>query len=211
MKATAQNFPTAEQARRRPLLKWLTCHFGTLGAVFERGMETGRIEPASELGPTPEMLAELDQQMAREIAAARILNERLNQLAWLAADKWIAELESELGSAREELLVWENNNHSLQTSLEMIAGENSRLFRRLAESDVVVDKVRSQIAQLKTVLRAAEAERNKLAAVVNAANKKPVLQNSLQAKDRQVQELEHSRSKLIENATEMLLAGTITL
>ena len=50
------------------------------------------------------------------------------------ADKRVTELEDELGLARERLALEENENHSLQISLDLTISENSRLSSQLAES-----------------------------------------------------------------------------
>jgi hypothetical protein len=75
-----------------------------------------------------------------------------------AVNKRVAELEDELDSARESLTLRENENRSLQTSLNLIVSENSRLSRRLAESEVAADeateKRRTETNTLNTCLEA---------------------------------------------------------
>jgi chromosome segregation ATPase len=161
-----------EQARRRPLSKPVSCDFPTHGAECERGLETSKTEPANEIEPTRVELAELEQQVARETAATWILNARRDTLAARAAraaEKRIAELEGDLGSEREQLVLLENENHSLQSSLELTVSENSRLSCRLTESDAAGDRARSQLEQMKTTLTSVEAERNRLAAAGHEA------------------------------------------
>jgi chromosome segregation ATPase len=201
-------------------------------------------------------LAKFERQVAREPAAAEILNEHVETLAarTVAADDRFVELGYEVDAAREELIFRENENHSLQTSLGLIVSENSRLSRRLTASDSAVDKARSQLEQKKAAFTAAEAERDNLAALDKAKERHPIkastqsarlevmsssavaeaefwlgllaraetsrtaqgnafdaivasnavdkkvalLRNSLQVKECQVQELEQSRSTLIE-------------
>ena len=215
----------------------------------------------------------------------------------------MAELEAELGSAREKFVFLENANRSLQTSLSLTVSENSRLSRCLTESNApapykqvaeiegelgsarekivllenenrslqaslaTADKARSQLEHMKTALIVAEAELNKLVFSVNGTNEKrlteintlktrleamssraviaenlladarqswlvrieensiaerkladateacnraekelELLQNSLRMNERQVQELEVSRSKLIEGTNTLLKA-----
>jgi chromosome segregation ATPase len=119
--------------------------------------------------------------MARD-TTAWLLNGRRETLAARAArcataDKRVAELESELNSLRERLVRREDENHLLQTSLDLLADANRLLSSRLTESDARVDDALSQLGQMKTSLAVAEADRNKL--------------------ELQVNELERSRSKLI--------------
>ena len=140
---------------------------------------------------------------------ARLPNERREPLAVQAeATDWrIAKLEDELSSANEKLAILENQNHSLQTSLDLIVSENLRLSRCLTESEARVDKARSQIDRIRTVLKAAEAERRMLRAKIDARNEGPeLLPGRLAAKEHQIQEI---CSKPIGNSTQTLLASTI--
>jgi len=168
-----------EQARRRPLLRPVSSHLRTWTAEPEHGLETSKTElaNANELEPTRAELAELEQQTARETAAEWILNARRETLAAraaraAAADKRIAELEGDLGSARERLDLRENENQSLQSSLDLIVSENSRLSGRLTESEAAGNRARSELEQIKTTLASVEAECKKLAAAGEEARSK---------------------------------------
>ena len=246
----------AEQARRQPLLKLVTCHSRSLGDECQHRPEASTIALPNQAELMRAKLAEFERQVAREPAAAEISNEHVQWLAaqTAAADKLVVELAREADLAREELFSQENENYSLQTSLALIVNEKSRLSQRLTESDSVLDKARSQLAQKKAASTAAEAERHRLAALYKANERRPtkaypastrlevmssgavaeeelwrgllacaetnraaehkvvdaivagntadkkvvLLQNSLQAKECQVQELEQSRLTLIE-------------
>jgi hypothetical protein len=120
-------------------------------------------------------------------------------------------LEAELESAREKLVILENQNLSLQTSLNLIADENLRLSRHYRESDPTVDKAHHQIERIKIVLRAAEAERKILAVEIDASNNRgDFLPYCVSMKEHQIQATEQLCSKPTENRTQILLAGTIT-
>ena len=196
------------------------------------------------------------------------------------------EPEEKPGAAREELVHRENENRSLQTSLDLLVSENDRLSRNLTERDAAAAAASKRIAELEVELSsvrqelvvrrkenrslaaslvAAEAELGQLAAAVIATNEKrqteidtlnarldamtsrataaetsladarqswlvgieensiatrkvadateartlaqqkfELLQNSLEAKEREVQDLEASRAKLIEGANILL-------
>lgn len=154
----------AEQVRRLSSLKPATCHNRIPSAEFERGLETGKSELANELEQTRAKLAErdtaliranqwieylaergakLELQVAGEIPALQMLTEQAEVLAaqFAAATKRVAELEGELGAAREGLVVQENENRSFQTSLNFLVCENSRLSRRLTELEATIDEV----------------------------------------------------------------------
>jgi crescentin len=231
-------------------------------------LEADKAELTNELEPARVRLAELEHELARETATARMLNEHKQSLSKhaAAADKRIAELEGLLGSTNEKLVLREDENASLQTSLDQMVEENSRLHRRVSENETTIEKTWSQVGQFQTALKASEAERARLTAALaeaidkrqvetntlstrleamtsraltaekllaevrqslltrseenNSAERKVVeatlarnmtdkklelVQNSLQAKDRQLNEVEQFRTKLAERANTLLL------
>ena len=89
----------------------------------------------------------------RETLAARALRAS-------SAEKRAAELESQLDSAREELLRRENEIVSLRKSLELSTGENARLSGGLEERFAAADTAKSQIDCLTRALATAERERD---------------------------------------------------
>jgi chromosome segregation ATPase len=181
---------------RRPLTEPVSCHFSVVDAKSERGQETSANETLNDA-------KHAEQQMAREAAAAWILKARRETLAARAAkanaaDERIAELEAKFDTALERIAFQENENQSLQTSLDLTISENLRLSNRLSESDATLEKISSELEQLKT----SEAERNKLSSVVD--KKIELLQNLLQVKERRVQKLEQARSKLTDDTKKLL-------
>jgi chromosome segregation ATPase len=74
-------------------------------------------------------------------------------------DVRIAELENELNSTREDLVILKNQNDSLQTSLNLVVGENLRLRCDVADNNAKLGKARSQIEQLRKLLEILEAGR----------------------------------------------------
>jgi chromosome segregation ATPase len=134
------------------------------------GVETNETKPTG-FTPTRVELDELERQGARETAAEWVRSARRETLAARAAqatDERIAKLESDLGSAREHIALLENEYHSLQSSLDLTVSENSRLSRRLTESDAA----HSLLEETKATLTFVQAERDKLAAAGHQANSK---------------------------------------
>ena len=157
----------AEQARRR---------WSPQDAECEPGLETSETDPANELTLST-MKRDLQQQVGRQSAVVPTLMDRWETLAARAArvssaDKRIAELKGELAAAREALVLREDENHSLQTSLDLIGGDNSRLSGCVRKRDAAIDEAQSQLKQIKTALTAVEAKTKKLAAEVQQANEK---------------------------------------
>lgn len=179
---------------RRPLTEPVSCHYSVAGAKSERD----QIASANE---TSNDAKHAEQQMAREAASAWILNARRETLAARAAkaaDERIAELEAKLDTALERIAFQDNENQSLQMSLDLTVSENSCLSNRLSESDAKVKEISTELEQLKT----SEAERNKLSSVVD--KKIELLQNLLQVKERRVQKLEQARSKVTDDTKTLL-------
>ena len=106
-------------------------------------------------------------------------------------------MEAKSDTALERIAFQDNENQSLQTSLDLTASENLRLSNRLSESDAILEKLSSELEQLKT----SEAERNKLSSVVD--KKIELLQNLLQVKERRI-ETEQARSKLTDDTKKLL-------
>ena len=174
---------------RRPSTEPVSCHFSVAGAKSKRDQETSTNETSNDA-------KHVQQQMAREAAAAWILNARRETLAARAArakaaDEQISELETKLDSALERIAFQENESESLQTSLDLTVSENLRLSNCLLESDATLEKINFELEQLKT----SEAEQNK---------KIDLLHNLLQVKERRVQKLERARSKLMDDTKKLL-------
>lgn len=178
---------------RRPITEPVSCHFSVPGAKSERDQETSANETSSDA-------KHAEEQMAREAAAAWILNAREKTLAARAAkakaaDERIAELEARFDTALERIAFQDNENQSLQTSFDLTVSENFRLSNRLSESDATLEKISLELEQLKT----SEAERS---SVVDKQIE--LLQNLLQVKERRVQKLEQARSKLMDDTKKLL-------
>jgi len=153
----------AEKMRRLSSLQRTGCQNPTPSAEFERGPETSKSELANELEQTRAKLAErdaaliyakqwieylaergakLEQFVPRETDAPQILKGHVEAPTEQSAatNKPVAELEAELATARQELVLWENKNRSLQTSLNWIVSENARLSHRLTELEAAIDE-----------------------------------------------------------------------
>jgi chromosome segregation ATPase len=139
------------------------------GADFD--IAAREIELANELELAQAKVAGLERRLTQESAAAHELSGQLETLAaeCEAADGRIAELEAELGAARDEIALRDNENLSLQTSLDLALGENSRLSQYLKDGDSAFDATRARLDRLQLALAAAEADRARLQAAVDQA------------------------------------------
>jgi crescentin len=174
-------------------------------------LEAHTMELATELEPARARVSDLERDLAREAAAVRVLSDHKQSLSKhaAAADKRIAELEGLLGAANEKLVLREDENRSLQTSLDQIVEENSRLHRRLTESEITVEKAWGQLGQLQTTLKATEAERSRLAGAVAEANdKRQVETNTLSTRLEAMASRALTAEKLLAEVRQSLLTRT---
>ncbi len=146
----------------------------TLVQQTARALEADKAELSSEIVAARSEIANLESQLAQEAANGRALSEANQILVDHAnsADKRIVELQSDSAQAREKLLLLENDKRSLQTALDQTLAENSRLSRRLTESENALTAARARLEQLDISLAAAENERATLATARDEANER---------------------------------------
>lgn len=164
----------AEQMGQRRAPQWPRSRSEMVAAEIESQPPTANSDYANELEAMRARMIELQEQVARKTAAARILDAHMKTLAGQAASaqERIADLEIELGSTQEALAQQENENCSLQSSLDLMVAENARLSRRLLEECTACDTVSSRLERVNSTLTATDAERDKLIAAVAEADKK---------------------------------------
>jgi DNA repair exonuclease SbcCD ATPase subunit len=127
---------------------------------------------------------ELQTQLARQKLAARQMRERIEALSRRAeeADKRYADLEDELNVAREEILLQQNDKHSLQAARDLLVDETAELTRRLTENHAALEQARDQIERAKAALNAATLAQNSLqAALADAHGKERAANEKLDA------------------------------
>jgi hypothetical protein len=143
----------AEQARHRMPPNQVSFHFQTGNAEFRQRLETSITELAHEPHSPRTKPAERERQAARETAAAWLMNGRRETLAARAArtssaEKRATELEDELALARERHVLQENENRSLQMSLDLTTRENAHLSNQLTECGRQIQKLEQLYSKL---------------------------------------------------------------
>jgi crescentin len=174
-------------------------------------LEADKADLAAELEPARARITELESALARETATARMLNEHKQALSKhsAAADKRIAELEGLLGEASEKLAMGADENRTLQSSVDQLVEENSRLQRRVTDSEMAIEKALTQVSQLQTALKAAEAERGRLTAALAEANdKRQVETNTLSTRLEAMSSRAVTAEKLLADVRQNLLSRT---
>jgi hypothetical protein len=143
----------AEQARHRTMSNSAAGHFQTGGMEFQHSHEASIFELVREPGSLRKKLVDQEQRVARPDAAAWLLNGRRETLAARAAraasaDKRVTELEDDLCLTHERLILEENENYSLQLSLDLTISENLRLSGQLEECERQVRNLEQLHAKL---------------------------------------------------------------
>lgn len=108
------------------------------GAVSRAELPYASAERASDIEPVPLPIhspheftltraKEMQTQLARQKLAGRQMRECIDALSQRAedAEKRSADLDDEVNVAREEILLQQNEKHSLQASLDFLVSENA--------------------------------------------------------------------------------------
>jgi crescentin len=139
-----------------------------------RSLEAARAELAIDAATRRAELTDLQARFNQESAERLELrgdNQRLNdQLA--AADRRIAELETDIHIARENLLLSDQEKHAAQASLDQALGEISRTNRHLADAEMSLSAVQNRLKQLEADFSEANNERVQLAATLDEVNER---------------------------------------
>jgi chromosome segregation ATPase len=176
-----------------------------------RTAEAGKTEHFDELTTVRGKVGELERNLSQELAAVRMLTDEKHSLLEhsTAGDKRIAELEGETAQARERLVLLENEKRSLQNSLDVLVGDNSRVTRRLNENENALAGARGRIEQLETALAAAEQDRTKLTSHVDEAHERRQAEsNTLTMRLEAMQSRAVAAEKLLAEVRQSLIART---
>jgi chromosome segregation ATPase len=202
------------KAREENLSDQVAWHLRASDADFGSRQDSDTAELPHDPEPANGYLDAIEPQAGREVSNEQLLHEQLEALAgqFAAAQRRIAELEASVGATYEQLDLQENENCSLRTSLDLLTGENLRLSGRLTGSETLCVTAEKKLEEAQVNLLAlakvkAVAERDVAEAIDArdaAESKLEMLRNLLRLTDRQVQELEQSRSTLIEGTSELL-------
>jgi hypothetical protein len=118
-----------------------------------------------------------------------------------AAEARIADLEAALEVALTRVAFLENENQSLETSIDLAAGDNLSLGRRLAESETRSSEARAAL-QNSAVLRA------EYEGVISTAERRiEILQNLIAVKEARLHKLEQTRTEMEQGTRKLLEAA----
>ncbi len=139
-----------------------------------KALETIRGELAIEIAQRRAQIADLEGRLGQEaveLKALRDENERLNNRA-TTVDKHVAQVEAEINSLRQKLVLAEDEKRALQTAFEKSAGDATRLARRLAEAENNLAATHSRMRSTENSLAEVTSERGRLSAALEEATER---------------------------------------
>jgi chromosome segregation ATPase len=147
----------AKQLRRPPLIDRVISERNTNTKPGPR-RETSKTGRSDEFELSSAKLSELERQAAPKKVISRLLNWQRNAptAQVLAAARPVATPKQEFDPSSDDRDRWQNENDSLQTSLDLIINENSHLCHCLVEKDTAIDDAYAELEQVRAALAAAE-------------------------------------------------------
>lgn len=176
-----------------------------------RGLESNRAELTSEISANRAQIAELERQLAQEIAQRKTLaeNRRILSDQLDAAEKRVVELEAELAALREKSALLEDDKKSLQNALDQALADTSRLTRRLTESENTLNATRAQLGKVESSFAEAYAERGRLSAALDEAKEQHQAErNTLNMRLDALQSRAATAEKMLAETRQNLIART---
>lgn len=141
---------------------------------FDDDADASRIELTHELELASTRVAGLERRLEQEAAATQTLREHIQLLdqQFDTDEQRVTELETELAAAQERAALHDNENQSLQASLDLAMAENTRLSQRLELDDNALEDACAELARQQAACAKATGEHSKLAGEVFEANGK---------------------------------------
>jgi crescentin len=174
-----------------------------------KAAEATKAEIAIDVATRRAQIGELESRLAQESGDNRALrdeNKRLDERL-VTAEKRIVVLESDINSARQRLLVAEDEKRALQTSLDKSITEAARLARKLAETETTLTTVHGRLRNVEANYAETNTERARLSTALDEANERHEHErNSQRIRFDALQARIAATEKLLGEAREHLLA-----
>ncbi|MEP7031021.1 MAG: hypothetical protein ABI830_08830 [Pseudolabrys sp.] len=139
-----------------------------------RAVETTKAEIAIDIAARRAQIADLDSRLSQETGeciALRDENKRLDDRL-SAADKKIITLESDINSARQRMLLAEDEKRAQQLSLDRATADCSRLSRKLAEAEASLNASQGRLRHVEANFTEVTTERARLASTLDETNER---------------------------------------
>jgi chromosome segregation ATPase len=139
-----------------------------------RTAEATRAEIAIDIAARRAQIVDLEAQLAQETGEGKALREENNRLdeRLTAADKRSIALESDLNSARQRLLIAEDEKRAQQALLDKASVEAARLSRKVAETEASLNAAQSRLRHVEANFAELNTERARLARALEEANER---------------------------------------
>ena len=174
-----------------------------------RTTEATKAEIAVDVAARRAQIAELEARLMHETGESNALREENRRLdeRLVAAEKRIIALESELNSARQRLLMAEDEKRAQHTLLEKASADAARLARKLAETEASLSASQGRLRHVEANNAELGNERARLAMALDEANERHEHELTTQRmRFDALQARAQSTEKLLVEAREHLLA-----
>ena len=136
--------------------------------------EATRAEIAIDVAARRAQIVELEGRLAQEDVDNKNLREENRRLdeRLIAAEKRVIVLESDINSARQRLLMAEDEKRAQQASLDRTVLEASRLSRKLAETEAALTAAHGRLRHVEANFAEVNTERARLATALEESNER---------------------------------------
>jgi crescentin len=139
-----------------------------------KALETVRGELAVDIAQRRAQIADLEGRLNQEGVETRALrdeNERL-KARQATVDKHVVQVESEINTLRQKLVLAEDEKRALQTAYEKSAADVQRLARKLAETESTLTATHARLRNTENSLAEVTSERGRLSAALEESKER---------------------------------------
>jgi crescentin len=137
-------------------------------------LETSKTDFSIELASARAQIADLESNLAQrtgECTALRDENRRFDERL-IATEKRAIALESDLGAARQRLLIADDEKRAQQIQLDKAGTEIARMARKLTETEASFNAVQGRLRHAEATINEANIERARLVTTLDEVNER---------------------------------------
>jgi chromosome segregation ATPase len=172
-------------------------------------LETTRTDYSIDLATGRAQITDLESNLAQRTGECLALREENRQLdeRQVVSDKRAIALESDLGAARQRLLIAEDEKHAQQGLLDKAGLEAARMTRKMTETEASFNAVQGRLRHAEAAINEANIERARLITTLDEVNERHERErNSLNIRFDSLQTRAATLEKVVGDARELLLA-----
>lgn len=139
-----------------------------------RAAEATKAEIAIEVGARRAQIADLEGRLAQQTTESNSQRDENRRLAdkLTAVNKRVITLESDINAARQRLLMADDEKRALQTTLDKMNTDASRMARKLTETEASLAAAQGRLRHVENNFAEVNNERARLVAAVDEANER---------------------------------------